>query len=129
LAARTELQLADLVGQPWIFPPTRSLLRDKLTAMFVQQGLSLPTNIVETDALPVIATLLQESDMVTALPEETVQSSCKAEMLTVLVSNLPLGLGAFGLIKRRHHKLSPAAQLMSNTLRELAGNRAQTTPM
>jgi DNA-binding transcriptional LysR family regulator len=121
LAGRKDLQLADLVGQPWILPPAESLLRDKLTAMFVQRGLSLPTNIVETVSLPVITTLLQESNMVTALPEETVHSACKADILTVLVRNLPLGLGAFGLITRRHHKLSAAAQLMSNTLCELAG--------
>ena len=58
--------------------------------------------------------------MVVALPEETVQSWCKAGILTVLIRNLPLGLGAFGLITRRDHKLSPGAQLMLNTLRELA---------
>jgi DNA-binding transcriptional LysR family regulator len=121
LAGRTDLQLEDLIGQPWIFPPAGSLLRDKLTAMFVEHGLSPPTNIVETHSLPVITTLLQESNTVVALPEETVHSSCKAGMLTVLVRNLPLKLGAFGLITRRHHKFSPAAQLMLNGLRELAG--------
>ena len=83
--------------------------------------MSPPTNIVETHSLPVITTLLQESDMVAALPEETVQSSCKAGMLTVLVRDLPLSVGPFGLITRRHHKFSPAAQLMLNALRELAG--------
>jgi hypothetical protein len=32
-----------------------------------------------------------------------------------------LGVGAFGLITRRHHKLSPGAQVMLSTLREEAG--------
>jgi len=32
-----------------------------------------------------------------------------------------LGVGAFGLITRRHHKLSPGAQLMVSELREQAG--------
>jgi DNA-binding transcriptional LysR family regulator len=120
LAGRKELQLENLVEQPWILPPPGSLVRDKLAALFVQHGLSLPTNIVETLSLPAIATLLQQSNMVVALPEETVQSWCKAGILTVLVRNLPLGLGAFGLITRRDHKLSPGAQLMLNTLREVA---------
>ncbi len=123
LAERNEFQLEDLFEQPWILPPAGSLIRDKLAAMFAQRGLSLPNTVVETASLPAIATLLQHSNMVVALPEEAVQSWCKAHILTVLVRNLPLGLGAFGfgLITRRDHKLSPGAQLMLNALREVAG--------
>jgi len=108
LAARKELQLEQLIEQPWILPPPGSLVRDKLTDMFVQHGLSRPTNIIETDCLPVITGLLQQSNrLVALLPEEAVQPCLKAGILTVLVRNLPLGVGAFGLITRRHHKLSP----------------------
>jgi DNA-binding transcriptional LysR family regulator len=121
LAGRTELQLENLVEQPWILPPAGSLVRDKLAAMFAQRGLSLPTNIVETLSLSASANLLQQSNMLVALPEESVQPWCKAGILTVLVRNLPLGLGAFGLITRRDHNLSPGAQLMLNTLRAVAG--------
>jgi DNA-binding transcriptional LysR family regulator len=120
LAGRKELQLEHLIEQPWILPPAGSLVREKLTDMFVQHGLSRPTNIIETDCLPMITSLLQQSNMVVALPEEAVQSCCKAGILTVLVRNLPLSVGAFGLITRRHHKLSPGAQVMLSTLREEA---------
>jgi DNA-binding transcriptional LysR family regulator len=89
--------------------------------MFVRHGLSRPTNIIETDCLPVITSLLQQSNMVAVLPEEAVQTCLKAGILTVLVRNLPLGVGAFGLITRRHHKLSPGAQVMLSILREEAG--------
>jgi DNA-binding transcriptional LysR family regulator len=120
LAGRKGLQLEDLIERPWILPTAGSLVRDKLTDMFVRHGLSRPTNIIETDCLPVITSLLQQSNMVTVLPEEAVQSYLKAGILTVLVRNLPLGVGAFGLITRRHHKLSPGAQVMLSTLREEA---------
>jgi DNA-binding transcriptional LysR family regulator len=120
LAGRKELELEDFSEQPWILPPEGSLVRDKLFAMFVQRGLFLPTNIVETLSLPAIITLLQQSNHVVALPEQAVHSCCKAGMLTVLRRNLPLDVGAFGLITRRHHKLSPGAQLLLNTIRELA---------
>lgn len=120
LAGRKNLQLEDLIEQPWILPPAGSLLRDKVAAKLVERGMPLPTNIVETTSLPVITALLQQSDMVAALPEEAVQSSCEAGHLTVLLGDLPLGVGAFGLITRRNHKLSQAAQLMLSTLRELA---------
>jgi DNA-binding transcriptional LysR family regulator len=121
LAGRKDLQLEDLMEQPWILPPAGSLLRDRVAAKLLERGLPLPTNVVETTALPVITALLQQSNMIAALPEEAVQASCKAGHLTVLVGNLTLGVGAFGLITRRNHKLSHAAQLMLSTLRELAG--------
>lgn len=122
LAGCQELQLEHLIEQPWILPPAGSLVRDKLTEMFVQHGLSRPTNIIETDCLPAITSLLRyNSNMVVALPEEAVHSCCKAGVLTVLVRNLPLSVGAFGLVTRRHHKLSPSAQAMLSILREEAG--------
>ena len=117
LAGHQDVALEHLVEQSWIVPPAGSLIRDRLTELFMRQGLSRPTNIVETDCLPVITSLLQQSNMVVALPEETVYSCCKAGVLTVLVRNLPLGLGAFGLITRRDYKLSPGAQIMLNILR------------
>jgi DNA-binding transcriptional LysR family regulator len=121
LAGRKDLQLEDLIEQPWILPPAGSLVRDKLVTLFMQRGLPLPTNIVETTSLPVITTLLQQSNMVAPLPEEAVQSCCKAGTMAALVRNLPLAVGPFGLITRHESKLSPGARLMLNTLRELAG--------
>lgn len=121
LAGRKGLQLEDLIEQPWILPATGSPLRDRVAAKLMEQGLPLPTNIVETVSLPLISALLQQSNMIAALPEESVRSACKAGHLAVLIGNLTLGVGAFGLITRRNHKLSQAAQLMLSTLRELAG--------
>jgi DNA-binding transcriptional LysR family regulator len=121
LAARKGLQLEDLIEQPWILPPPGSLVRERLIALYAQRGWSLPANIVEAVALPVITSLLQQSEMVVALPEEVVLPYCEAGILSVLVRNLPLGVGAFGLITRRNRPLSPGAQLMLNTLREVAG--------
>lgn len=120
LAGREDLRLDALIEQPWILPPSGSLVREKLTAKFLQDGLPQPSNIVEASSLPVVTTLLAQSNMIVALPESAVRSYCDAGILTVLMRNLPLGVGGFGLITRRSCKLSPAAQLMFETLRELA---------
>lgn len=119
LVGRRDVDLEDLIEQPWVLPPPGSLVRDKLTAMFLQEGLPQPSNIVEASSLPVVATLLMHSQMVVALPESAVRSYCDAGMLAVLVRNLPLGVGGFGLITRRSSKLAPAAQLMLEALRDL----------
>jgi DNA-binding transcriptional LysR family regulator len=119
LVGQGAVRLADLIEQPWVLPPPGSLVRDKLAAMFLQEGLPQPSNVVEASSLPLIAMLLTQSRMVVALPETAVQSYCEAGMLTVLVRNLPLGMGGIGLITRRSSKLAPAAQLMLQALRDL----------
>ncbi len=120
LAGRDVLDLEDLIDQAWILPPEGNLMRERLFSMFIERGLSLPTNVIETLSLPAITSLLQQSNYLVALPEEVVQPCVRAGILTVLVRNLPLSVGGFGLVTRRHHKLSPGAQCVLNTLRELA---------
>ena len=121
LAARAPLALADLIDQPWILPPPGSLVRDKLAAMFLHEGLPQPSDIVETASLPMITALLEQGRMIVALPEVSVASYCNAGILKVLMTDLPVGIGGFGLITRRNHELSPGARLMLSTLREVAG--------
>lgn len=123
LAGRTDLGLDELVHQGWILPPTGSILRDRLTAMFLSQGLEPPAETVETLALPVIANLLIGSDMVVALPQELVLPYLQTGLLTVLPFDLGLRMDLYGIITRRQHQLSPGAEAMLATLREVAALR------
>ena len=120
LATRTDLQLADLAREAWILPPGGSILRDRLTALFLSAGLDQPAQTVETLALPVVTSLLAASDMVVALPQELVQPYIDFGLLTVLPFELGLRMDMYGIITRKQHQLSPGAQTMLDTLREVA---------
>ncbi len=120
LAKRRKLSVNDLVVQSWILPPAESILRERLNAMFLQRGLSLPEKIVETTSLPLTTSLLRRTDMLVALPEEVVRPYCDAGMLCVLPIDLGVGMDSFGLITRRGHRLASGAVETLAALREAA---------
>ncbi|WP_107869642.1 LysR substrate-binding domain-containing protein [Pseudoduganella sp. UC29_71] len=123
LAGRADLQLADLSREGWVLPPAGSILRDRLTALFLSQGLEPPSETVETLALPVVTNLLSGSRMVAALPEELVRPYLDAGQLVVLPYDLGLRMDLYGIVTRRQHQLSPGAEAMLATLREVAATR------
>lgn len=122
LAGKPDLRLQDLVPQPWILPAPGSLVRDELASVFLKLGLPLPDNVVQTSSLPVITSLLRMTNMIAPLPEECVQPYCKSGELTVLIKDLGLQIGSFGIIVRRGRELSPGAQIMLRALRETAAS-------
>lgn len=121
LAGTKGIRLEDLLRQQWILPPPGSLLRDHLTTFFLQRGLPMPTNVVQTQSLPAILGLLQASDAVVPLPRESVQALCDSGALSVLIEDFAVGMSPFGIITHRNHKLSPGAQALLDAIRSTAG--------
>lgn len=120
MLSRSNLGLQDLAGEAWILPPSGSILRDRLTALFLSRGLDQPAETVETIALPVITSLLLGSDMLVALPKQIVQTYLDSGLLAVLPYELGLRMDLYGIVTRKQHRLSPGAQAMLDTLREVA---------
>lgn len=120
LAGRDDVALADLSRETWILPPGGSILRDRLTALFLSQALDPPQEAVETLALPLVSRLLMDSDMVAALPRELVQAHLEAGLLVALPVDLGLRMDAYGIVTRRQHQLSPGAQALLDSIRAVA---------
>lgn len=123
LIKRADLQLKDLVHEGWILPPNGSILRDRLTALFLSQGLDMPDETVETLALSVVTNLLIGSDMIVALPEELVRPYLDTGILAVLPFDLALRMDVYGIVTRKGHQLSPGAEAMLAALREIGAQR------
>jgi DNA-binding transcriptional LysR family regulator len=76
--------------------------------------------VVETASLPVIISLLQMSEMVSALPSEIVRPYCRSGVLKQLPIKLDLRLGEAGIITRVDQELSPGDREMLAALRVVA---------
>jgi len=118
LRGRTDLALRELASHMWIVPPDGSILRDRIAAMFLSHGLEQPAETVTASALPVITALLNSSDMVAPLPVELVQPWLDSGLLAALPFDLRLRMDMYGIVTRRRHQLSPAAEAMLAALRE-----------
>jgi DNA-binding transcriptional LysR family regulator len=121
LARERSLSLADLATCTWVVPPPGNVMRDKLTMLFLQQGVWLPDQVVETLALPVITSLLRASDMVAPMAIDVVRPYFDTGMLARLPVRLDLELGAAGIVTRRGGELSPAAKALVDQLSAAAG--------
>jgi DNA-binding transcriptional LysR family regulator len=120
LGRRRRLRLEDLAAQPWVLPPVGSVLRDRVDALFLQQGLPAPDAVVETTSLPLITSLLRDNGMVVALPETVMRPACEAGMLRRLPVDLNLRMEGFGLVTRRGHPMSAHALAALAALRASA---------
>ncbi|KAF1721829.1 LysR substrate-binding domain-containing protein [Pseudoxanthomonas wuyuanensis] len=120
LAGRSQVSHADLLEYGWIMPPAASVLRARLDSMFLEYGLSPPQNIVETASLPVIIHLLRHSDLLAALPAESVAPYLQTAQMNVVAIDLGVRMESFGIIRRRDQLLSPGAERVLDALRTTA---------
>jgi DNA-binding transcriptional LysR family regulator len=120
LLERRDLALADIAPLPWIVPPHGSILRHRFDMMFHRAGLEPPVNVVDTTALLLVLSLLQQTDSLHVMPIEVAQYYASLKVLKVLPIELPCKMDAFGIIKLRDHLLSPAAEQLLGAVRVAA---------
>jgi DNA-binding transcriptional LysR family regulator len=113
-------RLEDLQDRPWILPPPGSVLRERLMSLFLERGLGVPANVVQTQSLPVITNLLRTTDAVAVLQLEAVRPLCESGFLSLLIEDLGLEIGCFGIITRKGHSLSPGGRALLDCLHRAA---------
>jgi DNA-binding transcriptional LysR family regulator len=120
LHAVPDLALKDIVDAPWIMAPKGSILRSRCDLMFRKSGLTPPSNVVDTTAIPVITSLLQQTDFLYAMPTEVARYYAQARLLDILPIELPCKMDGFGIVTRQDQLLSPAALILQQAIRDVA---------
>lgn len=123
LAQKTDIHLPDLLEWPWILPLPASPARLTAEHLFLNAGLHMPTNIVESLSLLTNIGLLQDSPSISLMPRQVAQHFARQNLLCIL----DLGdLGMFGDIGysvRVDRAPTPAAHLFIECLKQSAVER------
>ncbi|WP_293500440.1 hypothetical protein [Roseateles sp.] len=104
-----------------VLTPSTLLLPAAITRLKARPPRPRPARAGPSEqSLPVITSLLRQSDMVPALRDELVRPYVAAVLLDVLDSDLGLRKDIYSIVSRRGRQLSPGAELMLECLREEA---------
>lgn len=117
---RSDLNLAALAQGAWILSPRGSILRHQFDRVFLQSGLAAPGNVVETTAMPVILSLLQQTDSLHVMPTEIAQYYVQTGELAMLPFELGCSMASFGILTHPQRELSPGARLLLAQVRKAA---------
>lgn len=134
LLLKQGLDLAQLAGAAWIVPPAGNALRREFELMFRQAGLECPGRLIETASPMVVTKLLDETDLIAVLPRDVAAHYTACGLVAEMPIDLDCNMEPYGVITRKGWLLSPAAQLICDTLEDEAVHEgrlrhtADTTP-
>ena len=121
---RRHVRLADLMNEPWVLPPQDIQL--PLHKAFYAAGLEPPSRSVVTLSVQVHNSLLATGRFVTALPSSTFGWSTAHLPLKALPIEMPTTTAPIAFIALKGRKLSGAAMLFRDCLRELVAKRQKS---
>lgn len=113
LAGHAELALADLAAYPWILPGAETVLREELETFFAARGFEVPRNRVEATSFLTVRELLNETEMIAALPG--LIGADDPRLTTLPVSLEPIG-HSVGMTLAADRRLGPATEALIASL-------------
>src|SRR6266545_18449 len=115
-ARRRNVSLADLVGEPWVFPPATGFLTGIMRGEFEAQGLEFPRATVTTSCTYSLSVLVGNGNFLGIHPSAMLTTPNDHPQLTAVDVRLPTTGGAIGLIALKDRSLSPVAKLFAQSV-------------
>jgi DNA-binding transcriptional LysR family regulator len=117
---RRKIQIPELVNESWVLPPPASVIGSIVLEAFRATGLGYPRATVVTDSPHMRVSLLATGRFMTAFPASALRFLARGSALKVLPVDLPMARRPNGIVTLKDRALSPVAQLMIDSARELA---------
>ncbi|MDD0811062.1 LysR family transcriptional regulator [Curvibacter sp. RS43] len=130
LARAKRVNLAQLARCRWILYPGNMPLRTLVEREFREAGLALPPYPIETASSLATMLMLKQDPQLVAVMAEGTMAFCEEHGIA---KRLPLAMRArhegYGIVTRRGARLSPAAALLAQCLREAASAPGDEAPL
>jgi DNA-binding transcriptional LysR family regulator len=120
LARRRSLELAELLHEPWAFPPPDTPSGMYIRDVFQASGLGLPATIVSTYSHVLRHYLVSTARFITVLPKSMFDVLAKGLAIKSLPVRLPAKRRAIAIVVSKNRTLSPIAKLFIETVRSVA---------
>lgn len=118
-ARRRKVTLAELVDEPWIYPPNQALVT-LLAQAFHARGLQLPRERVSASSLLLRNHLLATGRFLSVLPDSVQRYNAKRWSLKALPIDLGVQPRAVAIITLKHRTVSPVVQVFIEHVRAVA---------
>jgi DNA-binding transcriptional LysR family regulator len=119
-ARRRRIDLADLVGEPFIIPPAEAWGGALVVDAFKRRGLPAPSAVISTLSIPLRNELVGSGDFITLLTTSVVRTFGKRYALKVLPVGLPEHRSPIGIVMLKNRTLGPVVKLFVQCAREVA---------
>ena len=114
--------LAGLLQYPWVLQAHPSPMRKVLELVFMESGLIMPINILETSSMLLTTSLLRQSDMLAVMPTVVAKHYEERKTLGIVPLKIKRQIAPYGIITRKGRILSPATQVFIREIRAVIDN-------
>jgi DNA-binding transcriptional LysR family regulator len=119
-ARRRKIELAELVNEPWVLPPPRSVVASLALETFRASGLDYPRTIVVTESPQARFNLPATGSFLTMLSASSLRFPTRRTEIKVLPVQLPIAPVPAGILTLKNRTLSSVARLFVKHAREVA---------
>jgi DNA-binding transcriptional LysR family regulator len=117
---RRKIKLADLVNEPWTWPPPGSVFDSLVVEAFRVNGLKPPQPAVYTHAVNMRISLAATGPFLAVVPAGIMRLPSKYPSIRMLPVELPTTHRQIGIVTLKNRTLSPLAQIFVECARDIA---------
>jgi len=123
---RRKIDLAELINEPWVLPPSDTIVASLVAEAFRSRGLDLPRGTVITGTFELTTTLMANGRCLAIGPNSVLRFGTERRQLKVLPVELPVPPWPIAIVTLKNRTLTPVAQVFIQCAHEIAKPLAKT---